>query len=248
MPLGKSGGLPNCLRIQHNLQDRLGVWTSVVEPLHDAAGAPLWLEHPIHGSRVDVVGLPLTNIQGMALYPHSCNGAAGSGATELPLPMKWGPSDFVNVIGFPFGFSGGGGMGIWVQGAIATEPDLDYRDLPRFLIDSRTRSRQSGSPVVIYKRNGWVTRQGRAAIHAPQPGHPADWRVLRSADGRVRSRHGVEVVDNLSDRRERRPRHTGMKPCGERSNSALQLTSPSLTLGRSQLNARDVRRTEDAQL
>jgi hypothetical protein len=111
----------------------------------------------VYGSRVDVVGLPLTDLEGVASYPYSYSGPSGHGAAELPVPMKWGPSDFVNIIGFPFGWTGGGSLGIWVQGAIATEPELDYDGLPLFLIDSRTREGQSGSPVIIYKRNGWVT-------------------------------------------------------------------------------------------
>jgi len=87
----------------------------------------------------------------------------------LPGQMKWGPSDFVNVIGFPFGWTGGGALGIWVQGAIATEPEVDYDGLPRFLIDSRTRMGQSGSPVTIYKRSGWVTLvdRGPYMVHNP---------------------------------------------------------------------------------
>jgi trypsin-like peptidase len=156
-PLSASGEVPTSLRIQHNVHEKLGHWLVKTERLYDESGQPLWLEHPEHGSRVDVVGLPLTDLKGAACYPYSYLGPSGHGAAELPVPMKWGPSDFVNIIGFPFGWTGGGGLGIWVQGAIATEPELEYEGLPRFLIDSRTRSGQSGSPVVIYKRNGWVT-------------------------------------------------------------------------------------------
>jgi hypothetical protein len=156
-PLDPSGEAPTTLRIQHNRQGQLGSWSSWVEDLYDESGEPLWLEDPVHGPAVDVVGLPLKNTTGVALYPHSCDGPIGHDVAGLPASIKWGPSDFINVIGFPFGWSGGGGLGIWVQGAIATEPDLDYKDLPRFLIDSRTRPGQSGSPVVLYKRNGWVT-------------------------------------------------------------------------------------------
>jgi hypothetical protein len=90
-------------------------------------------------------------------YPYTYEGAEGHDAATLPAPVKWGPSDFVNVIGFPFGWTGGGSIGIWVQGAIATEPELPYDEKPCFLIDSRTREGQSGSPVILYKRNGWIT-------------------------------------------------------------------------------------------
>jgi len=145
------------LVVNHNVCGALGTWVQKRERLYDASNNPLWLEDPDHGSKVDVVGLPLTDLEGVEIYPHSYSGPSGHGAAELPGPMKWGPSDFVSIIGFPFGWTGGGSLGIWVQGAIATEPDVDYENLPRFLIDSRTRSGQSGSPVVVYKRNGWIT-------------------------------------------------------------------------------------------
>lgn len=156
-PIDALGRVPDVLRIHHNANGSLGTWVVMPERLYDESDNPLWLEDPVHGSRVDVVGLPLTNLQGVVHYAYSYSAPSGHGAAELPAPMKWGPSDFVNVIGFPFGWAGGGSLGIWVQGAIATEPDIDYRDLPRFLIDSRTRPGQSGAPVVIYKRNGWTT-------------------------------------------------------------------------------------------
>ena len=168
-PLATSGEVPDVLTIQHNVRGDLGRWVAKTERLYSESGEPLWLEHPVHGSYTDVVGLPLTDMDGVECYAYSYSGPSGHDAASLPAPIKWGPSDFVNVIGFPFGWTGGGNLGIWVQGAVATEPDLDYGNLPRFLIDSRTREGQSGSPVVIYKRNGWVTlADGRPyLIHNP---------------------------------------------------------------------------------
>jgi hypothetical protein len=156
-PLHPSGLVPDGLVINHNVQGAIGTWVQKGERLYDASSAPLWLEDPTHRSGVDIVGLPLTDLQGVACYPYSYTGPTGHDVATLPGPIKWGPSDFVNIIGFPFGWTAGGSLGIWVQGAIASEPEVDYENLPRYLIDSRTRSGQSGSPVVIYKRNGWVT-------------------------------------------------------------------------------------------
>ena len=127
------------LRIQHNVQGDLGSWVAKTERLYNESDEPLWLEDSVHGPYADVVGLPLTDMGGAECYPYSYSGPSGHDAASLPAPIKWGPSDFVNVIGFPFGWTGGGSLGIWVQGAIATEPDVDYKNLPRFLIDSRTR-------------------------------------------------------------------------------------------------------------
>jgi hypothetical protein len=62
----------------------------------------------------------------------------------------------LSIVGFPFGMTGGGAFGVWIQGTVATEPELDYGGLPRFLIDSRTRPGQSGSPVLFYAHGGTV--------------------------------------------------------------------------------------------
>jgi hypothetical protein len=56
----------------------------------------------------------------------------------------------MSIIGFPFGMAYGGAMATWVQGFVASEWQVDYGDLPRFLVDSRTRQGQSGSPVIFY--------------------------------------------------------------------------------------------------
>lgn len=67
-----------------------------------------------------------------------------------------GPSGGVSIVGFPFGLSGGGYFGLWVQGFLASEPEIDFSGLPAFLVDSRTRPGQSGSPVVAYRSGGAV--------------------------------------------------------------------------------------------
>ncbi|HVW24140.1 MAG TPA: trypsin-like peptidase domain-containing protein [Polyangiaceae bacterium] len=192
-PLHSSAGVPNRLVILHNLEGSVGDWTPKSEQLYDG-GAPRWLEHPEHGSKVDVIALPLRDVDGIRMLPYSYAGAVGHDAATLPAPMKWGPSDFVNIVGFPFGLTGGGALAIWVQGAVATEPDIPFRGLPRFLIDSRTRPGQSGSPVVFYKRNGWITlMNGRPyMIHNPFS------LLLGVYSGRISSESDLGFVWNVS--------------------------------------------------
>ena len=153
--LSKSGAVPDELFIMHN-GAQIGRWDSRVERLHDANGAPLWLEHPVYGRRVDVVALPLTQTEGITVYPYD---PASPG-----LPIAFGPSQTVSIIGFPFGTTGsgeaGGVPGIWVQGAVATEPALEFDGLPCFLVDSRTRPGQSGSPVIVYRTGVYSTDDG----------------------------------------------------------------------------------------
>jgi hypothetical protein len=155
--LSTTAAVPNELLVLHNVVGALGSWTPKVEPLYTQNGAPRWREHATHGRAVDVVALELTDIAGIAIHAHD-PWAAGPG-------LATGVSSGVNIIGFPFGITGGGGLGVWVRGWIATEPTTDYNDLPCFLVDSRTRQGQSGSPVIIYEAGGAVSlADGSTAI------------------------------------------------------------------------------------
>lgn len=68
--------------------------------------------------------------------------------------LALGPASRVSIIGFPFGLTGGGGLAVWVSGFVASEPELGYEGQPLFLVDARTRTGQSGSPVLIYESSG----------------------------------------------------------------------------------------------
>ncbi len=149
-PMSPTGALPDEITIVHNRANALGSWLAVSEPLL-ANGKPLWAEHPIHAEKVDVVALPLRNTTDVQLYPHDLT--AG-------LDIRVGPAEPVSVIGFPFGIQGGGSLAIWATGFLASEPDIDFRDLPLMLVDCRTREGQSGSPVIAYRAGGAVPRQG----------------------------------------------------------------------------------------
>jgi hypothetical protein len=63
----------------------------------------------------------------------------------------------LSIVGFPFGVIYGGAMAVWAQGFVASEWQIDFGDLPRFLIDSRTRPGQSGSPVIFFNTGGGFT-------------------------------------------------------------------------------------------
>jgi hypothetical protein len=150
--LSSTLAVPDQLRILQVIVGTDLEWTWTTEQLYDEDGEPLWLEHPTHGQRVDVVALPLTQTAGVDVNAYD---PANPGPS-----IVFGPSDSASIIGFPFGRSGGGALGIWVQGTIATEPEIEYDDLPCVLIDSRTRPGQSGSPVILYRTNGYFTAEG----------------------------------------------------------------------------------------
>jgi hypothetical protein len=153
-PIAASGALPNEIVIHHPLPfDKtrfIPEWTARVEPLYDSSkpdSKPRWKEHPKHGSRADVVLLPLTQTQGITSIPYAMNDGPAFAIQ---------PTETISVVGFPFAIAAGGRFAVWAPGIVASEPDTDYNDLPLFLVDCRTRPGQAGSAVVA-RRDGTVT-------------------------------------------------------------------------------------------
>lgn len=148
--MSPTGGVPNEVLVYHNVKGQLGAWKPIIEPLYFDANneKQRWIEHPVLGSRADFVGLPLTQLDDVEIYPHD---PANPG-----VDMMVGPADAVSVIGFPFGITAGGIFPIWATGFIASEPIVDFQDLPIQLVDCRSRPGQSGSPVLAYRSGGMV--------------------------------------------------------------------------------------------
>lgn len=112
----------------------------------DGVSMPKWLEHPTLGSRMDVVALPLQipTEDGVLYVPWE---------PEKP-PELWVTED-ISIVGYPYGLNSNN-VPIWARGTVASEPAFMYmagdRPLPLFLADARTRSGQSGSPVLLFRR------------------------------------------------------------------------------------------------
>ena len=150
-PLSKTGGIPNEIVIVHNIKGKLGTWSGVVEPILDASQNPLWKEHPRYGKNADFVALRLTNTSNVELYPYDLNNTGPN--------IFIGPADSLSVVGFPFGIQAGGSLAVWATGFMASEPDINFDDLPVFLIDCRSRQGQSGSAVIAHRSGGSVAMQ-----------------------------------------------------------------------------------------
>ena len=146
-PISKTAGIPNQIIIAHNQKNQLGNWVFRSEALY-INGVPLWVEHPTLGPKADFVALKLTSLIDVDLYPYD---PANPGPQ-----IHVGPADTVSVIGFPFGMTAGGMFGIWATGFLASEPSIDFNNLPIQLIDCRSREGQSGSPVLAYRAGGAV--------------------------------------------------------------------------------------------
>ena len=152
-PNNPSGELPDSIEITHH-DKVLGNLTTRIEPLYNRDEA-LWLEHPSSRRHVDVVALPLTQIDGVQLYTHDVN--------PKPMPMQVTNTAF--IVGFPYGVKVGNFTAVWTAGTIASEPQIDFEGLPILLVDGKTRSGQSGSPVIRYVTPGsWVVIENGLTI------------------------------------------------------------------------------------
>lgn len=127
-------------------------------------GFPIWLEHPVR-SECDVVAIPLHGLDWKGRI--------------LPINSKmqydhYNPEvgDDCFIVGYPEGLSGPIDTPIWKRGSIATEPDLPYREMPAFLVDSATRKGMSGAPVFARFHGLWG-RDGKPLDYqkAPILGH-----------------------------------------------------------------------------
>jgi hypothetical protein len=146
-PLSSKGGIPNEITIIHNRLNKLGEWLPKVEKILDDV-TPLWIEHPTFKDKVDFVALKLKELDDVHLYPYDLVNTGPN--------IMVGPADSVSVIGFPFGLQAGGSLAVWATGFMASEPDINFRDLPIFLIDCRSRQGQSGSAVIAYRSGGML--------------------------------------------------------------------------------------------
>lgn len=187
--LSQTGAVPDELHVVHNRKNRLGSWVSKTEPLY-SEGQPRWIEHPILGAKADFVALPFTELDDVDLYSYD--------PTNPGADVMIQPADVVSVIGFPFGVRAGGYLAVWATGFIASEPEVDFNNLPIFLVDCRTRPGQSGSAVITYRSGGLVANAdgGQTAYGGPV------WRFLGIYSGRIRQESDLGMVWKASSVRE----------------------------------------------
>ena len=144
---------------RHPYQDRSVVrsyrrsWPYVMEPMdvrsRGRRGNASLARTSVHRRKVDAVALPIDIPGQLTPLPYVLDAPSGQS-----MILRAEVSEWVNIIGFPFGESSAGYFAIWVKGAIASDIEIDHDQLPCFLIDSRTRAGQSGSPVVAYAPPG----------------------------------------------------------------------------------------------
>lgn len=111
-------------------------------PLYSQDEEPLWLEHPTHGSALDVVAVPLIDLDESKFMVNFANEIVPT----LDRDTKASQDAF--VVGYPLGMIAGVPIPVWKRATIATEPNVDIGNLPKLLVDTATRSGMSGSLVL----------------------------------------------------------------------------------------------------
>lgn len=158
--LNSMAAIPNKLKVWiPQLKNNYYIWSNVEIELYKG-DKPLWLEHRIYKEKVDVIAIFLgTDIINTFYYNLNSN-------------YKTIVTERLYIVGYPFGYDinpQNGKYAIWTSGSVASDPDLDVNigkeQLPAFLIDARTRSGQSGSPVIYYSNNGMIRTNNGFSIY-----------------------------------------------------------------------------------
>ena len=171
----RTGAVSSYIKVRvHKKQQKKGgntfIDTSDVDevglPLNsDDGNEPQWVEHPEHRFDVDVVGIRIKDhLDFRNRYEFNCvNKWEEYDEVYEPEAM-----DEVFVVGYPWGLSSsetrGGGLPVYKRGCIASDPIVDFRRLPCVLIDCRTTSAMSGSPVIA-SRSGIFMPDGRMSAN-----------------------------------------------------------------------------------
>lgn len=147
--LDKHAAIPTSVVVWHHEGGPSSGWNREPYDLLEDDGKPKYLEHPQNADAIRDVAL-------LRLDPLPTSTVAYNLDFRKPNPGAYiGPSSPVSIVGFPMGKAAGGSLPVWKTGHIASEPKLDYGDLPSFLIDATTKQGMSGSPVAFVSHGGY---------------------------------------------------------------------------------------------
>jgi hypothetical protein len=145
-PLHSMCALPDRLKFLVGCRGDIGEWMEVDCALYEDSSSndqpekPIWLEHAIHGRKIDVVAIPID-------LPENGEVHTIDRVNTVPKMLLTVSKD-VFILGYPKGINGGRGFPIWKRASLATEPAIQHDGLPKILVDTATREGMSGAPVV----------------------------------------------------------------------------------------------------
>ena len=142
-PLDKNQSIPNNLTIYPTIAEsnRCRRLTEGIKiNLQREDDSYLWLEHPEFSNNVDVAAIEIPN--------HDYQGLVNiNSVINETVSFETYIAQDVFILGYPLEYYLIRGFPIWKRGTIATPPMFNVSDLPKYLIDTATRSGMSGSPV-----------------------------------------------------------------------------------------------------
>ncbi|MDP3946518.1 MAG: trypsin-like peptidase domain-containing protein [Lutibacter sp.] len=128
--------------------------TDINIDLYDSDSKPVWLEHPIHKEKVDVVAIEVRIPDDKLIFcVEECIEPFNEN-TQIHV------KDDVYVLGYPFGLNAGGIFPIWKRASIASEPIINIEALPKMYIDTASRPGMSGSPVIYKEKRSVMIGDG----------------------------------------------------------------------------------------
>lgn len=194
-PLSANSGIPDSVVIYHNgvEKDARGCDTvvKIKQKLIAADHSQLWIEHPEFGKDADIAALLLKESEKFLLMP------VDVGQHKNPISCR--PSEMVSIVGYPLGATVPGGHAIWSTGFMASELDIYWKGNPVFLVDSRTRQGQSGSPVFSYRIGPCLRSDGTISYSGYEA---ASYNFLGVYSGRIHKDSDIGQVWNASSVRE----------------------------------------------
>lgn len=129
-------------------------------PLYDQRGDPLWVvSDAVPKADVVLVPVPADAYRDISLLVFTEAHTRGD--------IRIRPSSGATLLGYPYGFYDESHfLPVWKTGHVASEPSVDFNDLPTFLVDVSAFPGMSGSPVLavangIYESEDGAMRSGR---------------------------------------------------------------------------------------
>jgi hypothetical protein len=129
-------------------------------PLYDQRGDPLWVvSEAVPKADVVLVPVPPEAYSDISLLVFTEAHTRGD--------IRIRPSSGATLLGYPYGFYDESHfLPVWKTGHVASEPSVDFNDLPTFLVDVSAFPGMSGSPVLavangIYESEDGTMRSGR---------------------------------------------------------------------------------------
>ncbi|EML2796951.1 serine protease [Klebsiella pneumoniae] len=181
--LHRYGSIPNKIKVHFNKRNSIGEYVIKDIKILDDNQKQLWHEHPTLKHKADFVAIEISNDPDIDFFHYK------SDKEKIIHTLR--PSNTLSIIGFPYGKSSDKKFGIWISGFLASDPDINYDGLPIMLVDARTRTGQSGSPVIIYKESGMrMMSQGNQAVYNP----PYSTNLLGIYSGRLSAESDIGMV------------------------------------------------------